>query len=209
MDAKTANVLCRLSAIVIVLASASCASIDPPKQEVAYENYEKIPVLPTSKVYRRVLKAVPIIRSRVFYGRYGGFGNKGAPPIDPLDDLFRKHDIVYYEANHYGAMVTADSALVAALQKLDPELLRPRGQKFRENAILYFRSPSSLVVGKPVTSPWPRFTRPTLFPTPASIRRFMTEPEIKFPEPIPPPSAPPSVDLTGSSRQPNPVMSGD
>lgn len=205
MDAKTTFVLSRLSAIVIVLTSVSCASIDPPKQEIAYENYEKIPVLPTSKVYRRVLKSVPIFRSRVFYGRYGGFGNEGGPPKDPLDDLFRKHDIVYYEANQYGAMVTADSALVAAMQKLDPELLGPKGQEFRENAIRYFRSPSSLFVGKPVTSAWPRFTRPTLFPNPASIRRFMTDTEIKFPEPIPPPSSPESIDLTGSSRQPNPV----
>lgn len=178
-----------------------CASVDPPKVAVDYENYEKIPILPTSKFYRTLLKSIPIVRGQVFYGRYGGFGNKGGEPIDPLDDLFRKHDIVYYEANHYGAMVTADQALVRAVWDLDPEELDRKGRRFREKTLVYFGSPSSLVVGKPVTSGWPRYTRPTLFPNPQAIRTFMTDRKIAFPSeletaPVAPPvetSAPAST----------------
>jgi hypothetical protein len=179
--------------------TSSCSFIDPPKEDVDYANYEKIPVLPTSKVYRRLLKAIPIIRGKVFYGRYGGFGNKGGEPIDPLDELFRKHDIVYYEANHYPAMVTADYALVEALIDLDPGVLDRRGQKFRERTILYFGSPSILVVGKPATSPWPRLSRPTAFANADSIRRFMTDPVIKTPNQVAPIPAP-MIDDDGSSN---------
>ncbi len=162
-----------------------CSSIEPPRREVAYEEYEKIPVLPTSKVYRRLLKAIPVVRNQVFYGRYGGFGNLGGRPIDPLDDLFRKHDIVYYEANHYRAMVAADLALVEALENLDPSGLGPRAREFRERTIGYFGSPGARALGKPVTSGWPRPDRPTAFPNPEMIHRFLTDPAIKFPEPLP------------------------
>lgn len=175
-----------LGAMAVAMGFSSCASVDPPKVAVDYENYEKIPILPTSKVYRHLLKAIPIVRGQVFYGRYGGFGNKGGEPIDSLDDLFRKHDIVYYEANHYGAMVTADQALVNAVWDLDPTVLDRKGRRFREKTLIYFGSPSSLVVGKPVTSGWPRPERPTAFPNPDSIRKFMTDPAEKFPKPVEP-----------------------
>ncbi len=188
-----------LGALAAAMLAPACASIDQPKVAVDYQAYEKIPILPTSLVYRRVLKAVPIVRGQVFYGRYGGFGNRGGRPVDALDDLFRKHDIVYYEANHYGAMVAADQALMQAVWDLDPDQLDRKGRRFREKTLVYFGSPSSLVVGKPVTSGWPRPERPTLFPTPETIRDFLTDPDTPFPLPPGPDTSDPEPTVSRGS----------
>jgi hypothetical protein len=163
------------------LISSSCTTMEPPRREVAYEEYEEIPIIPTSGVYRFFLKATPIVGRDAFYGHYGGFGNRGGEPIDSLDNLFRKHDIVYYEANQYRDLVAADEALLVAMRKLDPSGLSRRGQKYRHRAIRYFESPGTLFVTKPITSPVPRPDRANAFESPEEIRRFLTDPEIQFP----------------------------
>ncbi len=165
----------------VSLGLTSCKTLEKPRRAVAYEQYEKIPILPTSRVYRTLLKVTPIIGRETFYGRYGGFGNKGGEPIDPLDNLFRKHDIVYYEANDYLDLVAADQALLNEMQKLDPTTLQDRGQKYRRRAINYFESPGTLFLTKPVTSGVPRPLRQSAFPTRESIEAFFTDPGREFP----------------------------
>ncbi len=102
----------------------------------------------TSRVYRVVLKAIPYTRERAFHGNYGGSGNAGGPPVDAMDDLFRRHDILYNHMRTLRLMVSADKALCLALRKVDGEALDEKGMEFRDRALGFFESPASRVFGK-------------------------------------------------------------
>lgn len=123
----------------------------------APEAYPKLPVLPASKVYRRVLKAIPYTRTKAFHGNYGGSGNSGGAPVDRMDEMFRRHDILYIHANTMHERLTADRELVASLQRIDPEKLDDQAKSYRERAISFFSSPGSRIIGKPLAG-W--FARP-------------------------------------------------
>ena len=72
--------------------TVSCVS----HKAVDYRAYEKMPMKPSSAINRAVLKSNPYTSKRAFYGNYGGSGNCGKAPLDDMDELFRRHDIVYY-----------------------------------------------------------------------------------------------------------------
>ena len=80
-----------------------------------YSSDEKIPDTPTSAAYRAVLKALPYTRSNAFYGNWAGNGCRGGEPVDPMDEIFRRHDIAYAEARTIRTMRWADEACVEAL----------------------------------------------------------------------------------------------
>jgi hypothetical protein len=124
------------------------ASGSPAKESVATENYPKLHDNLTSRFYRGILKAIPYTRTRAFHGNYGGSGNAGGPPIDAMDDLFRRHDILYNETRTLRRMVSADRALCVALGKVDADSLDKEGRVFRDRAIAFFESPASRVFGK-------------------------------------------------------------
>ncbi len=115
-----------------------------------YLSYRRIPWSATSLVYRVCLKAFPFSRGRAFYGHYGGNGNEGGYPIDAMDEIFRRHDIVYREADSLRTLRWADEACVGALRLLDPSRLSPVGREFRERTILFMTSERSRWLGKPV-----------------------------------------------------------
>jgi len=103
-----------------------------------YSTCEKIPVTPTSAVYRAVLKAFPYTRENAFHGKWAGNGCCGGRPVDTVDEIFRRHDIAYAEARTLRTMQLADDACIEALKKLDPRGLSPEALEFRERSVSFF-----------------------------------------------------------------------
>jgi len=128
---------------------------DPVTGKVArrdYSQYEQIPDTPTSAAYRKVLKAIPYTRERAFWGRWAGSGCEGGKPVDDMDEIFRRHDIVYGEARSLRTMKWADAACVEALQKLDTCGMSPEAIAFRDRSSAFFANRRYAFVGKPVSS---------------------------------------------------------
>ncbi|NIP96956.1 MAG: hypothetical protein GWO24_27390, partial [Akkermansiaceae bacterium] len=90
--------------------------------------------------FRILAKSNPITARKSFYGNYGGPGNKGGPPQDEMDELFRRHDIVYYLSRAKGTMRVADEELISGLQSCNPAKLDEDGKEYRERAIGFFQS---------------------------------------------------------------------
>jgi len=137
----------RLLPIALGLALSSCAI----RPEVDFRAYEKAPTALTSNLSRCVAKVCPPVKHLLYYGNYGGLGQKGGEPVDAMDDLFRRHDMCYYLGSSLNTLYQSDAALIAGLEALDPSILDERGQKYRLRAIKYFSSPMAKVVGKPVS----------------------------------------------------------
>lgn len=119
-----------------------------------YSTYDKIPVTPTSAVYRAVLKAFPYTRGKAFHGKWAGNGCCGGRPVDAVDEIFRRHDIAYAEARTLRTMQLADDATIEALKKLDPRCLSPEALEFRERSVSFFSKRALTLVGKPVSVLW-------------------------------------------------------
>jgi hypothetical protein len=119
---------------------------------VNYAEYERIPVRPVSSTLRILAKSNPITGKKAFYGNYGGPGNSGGKPHDEMDELFRRHDIVYHTARTKEAMLAADASLVERLHTLDVERLGSEAAEYRERAVGFLTSPVSHVIGKPLCS---------------------------------------------------------
>jgi hypothetical protein len=111
---------------------------------------KKNPDSTISAVFRAVQKGIPYTSKRAFWGNYGGSGNAGGKPIDEMDELFRRHDIVYVEAKSLPVLREADRQLVAALKRIDPTTLPPEGREFRDTAIHFMDSPVAETVAKPL-----------------------------------------------------------
>src|SRR5689334_2820651 len=60
-----------------------------------HSSYAPIPDTPTSGLYRMVLKLIPYTHEHAFYGHWAGSGCEGGIPVDAMDEVFRRHDIVY------------------------------------------------------------------------------------------------------------------
>ena len=128
---------------------------DPATGKVAlhdYSQYRQIPDTPTSYVFRKVQKAIPYTRDRAFWGRWAGSGCEGGKPVDEMDEIFRRHDIVYAEARTLQTMKWADAACVEALQKLDTGGMSPEAIAFRNRSASFFSNRRYAFVGKPVSS---------------------------------------------------------
>lgn len=138
--------LFRAVSIAMGLALSSCAV----RREVDFRSFEKAPTAMTSNLSRCVAKVCPPMKHLLYYGNYGGLGQKGGEPVDAMDDLFRRHDMCYYLGGSLNTLYQSDAALIAGLEALDPSNLDERGQKYRLRAIKYFSSPMAKVVGKPV-----------------------------------------------------------
>lgn len=109
------NVIAHVGLLCLLgLVMSSCAT----KQCVDYRAYVKPPEKPAAAAVRNVLRDIPSTRETMFYGNYGGLGSNGGCPVDEMDELFRRHDIVYTEAKTQKMMRLADEVLVEYLKKL-------------------------------------------------------------------------------------------
>lgn len=129
----------------LALLAVSCGS----PRRVDYASFEKIPIAPTSMIHRILAKSNPITGRAAFYGNYGGPGNKGGPPQDEMDDVFRRHDIVYYLARTKPMMDAADRELTRRLNAMEESTLTTEGVEFRNRTTGYFDSWWCHVIGKP------------------------------------------------------------
>jgi hypothetical protein len=127
---------------------SSCASSN--RIAVNHRAYEKTPDNLSSTAWRTVAKSNPLTADAAFHGRWGGSGNVGGKPVDRMDEAFRRHDIVYCESRCGKHLLAADRALVAELEKIDPQTLDPKKRQYRETAISFMQSPLANVVGKPL-----------------------------------------------------------
>ena len=110
------------------------------------------PVLPGSKLgdeMRARSIADPEYAEKFFWGRYGGPGNEGGPPVDAMDVLFYWHDVAYLDGVSLWELRKADWKLIRELKRLDMDELGSGARGYRRRAIFYFRLPISWWVGKP------------------------------------------------------------
>lgn len=183
---KTLEIRCRklLSCVMMPCAClflSACATVT--RHPVAYHQYQKIPLSTSSKVYRAALRSNRWTRARSFYGNYGGPGNTGGRPIDTMDDLFRRHDIVYWESRAARTMKEADRALVSRLEDLDKLALPDGAHVYRRLVMEYFGSPAAKVLGKPVLSLFRRReAEGSVFGTAGSVREFFEADHPGFPD---------------------------
>jgi hypothetical protein len=150
----------------------SCTS----RQVVNYAQYERIPHTAASATFRFLAQSTSFTRERAFYGNYGGPGNAGGRPRNEMDELFRRHDIVYYLARTRENMLMADDELVAGLKGIDAERLGSQAVEYRGRAVSFFESPVSHVIGKP----WSSFLTSkepdgAYFRSPATVREFFSD----------------------------------
>lgn len=117
-----------------------------------YSHYAAIPDTPTSRVLRVVLMSNPYTRAKGFYGNWAGSGNRGGIPVDVVDEIYRRHDIVYAEAETVRTMRWADRASVDALARLDERDLSPAAVSYRDRAQKFFQNKSLSWIGKPVSA---------------------------------------------------------
>lgn len=142
------KLISRLAVVLMagsLLSLSSCAS----DQTVDYSSYEKIPLTGTAKLLRTLVKSTPATKRLALYGNYGGPGNGGGVPMDDMDELFRRHDLVYHLARTRSTMRLADQELVAGLKELEEGALDEPALGFRERSIKFFESSISVLIGKP------------------------------------------------------------
>ena len=119
------------------------------------------------------MKALPYVRKHAFYGNYGGCGNVGGKPIDRLDSICRKHDIVYDQAKALPTLRMADHVFAQQLRTLDPSTLTPEGLSFRNRGIRFMEGPLANYIGKPFENLHIRHEPPeSPFQTIDDIREF-------------------------------------
>lgn len=163
----------------IAVLSVSCARHRPV---INYAAYERTPNRPASMIWRLLAKSNPITSRASFYGNYGGPGNLGGKPLDEMDELFRRHDIVYHLSDTRKVMEVADEELIEGLQSLDTRRLAPQGERYRQRAISFFSSPVSLVVGKPLSTLYRCREAPDgYFQSPEVVREFFSKEHPGFP----------------------------
>ncbi len=140
---------------------------------IDWENFERHPESPLRNLSAAVVKAIPGLKKMVFYGNWGGIGNKGGKPIDAMDELFRRHDAVYCLGTSAPVVRESDAQLVFYLREIDPCTLSRHGAKYRKRAIRFFSSPMSKVVAKPVPSLFRKREKPnSVFPNPRKVIEF-------------------------------------
>lgn len=128
---------------------------------VDYSSCQRVPDYPSSRALRSLLKTIPYTKDRAFHGNYGGSGNLGGYPIDRVDALCRKHDIVYAHSKVVRSMRLADQVFADELSTIDPSTLTPEADEFRRRAIAFMRGNVARFFGKPPGS-WFRGSEPHL-----------------------------------------------
>jgi len=138
--------LTTLLLILLAILQPSC-SMRPVALHLA--DYPKLPTARTSLMLRALVDSNQFMRSRALWGNYGGPGDVGGVPIDPMDELFLQHDLAYLQGVKRRELLAADRRLISQLGALDAEDLSPAADNFRRRAMRYFSRPTSRVVGKP------------------------------------------------------------
>lgn len=144
-----------MALLLVATQTPSCTALahnTAPPSPSAANDYPKLRHKPTSLFINAILHSNPLTAKRAFYGNYGGPGNRGGQPKDLMDELFRRHDLVYSRARSWRSLAAADRGLVAALKKLDPTQLSEKGRAYRNRAIAFFSSAAARVAGKPLFS---------------------------------------------------------
>lgn len=168
----------RLLLLLCVALLTSCTT----SRSVNYQSYERPYETVPARVARGVLKKLPNCEG-IFYGNYGGIGSNGGRPVDNMDDLFRRHDIVYTEAKTWKVIRASDDVLVDHLKTIPESSLDPEGIAYRDKAIQFFERPVSKFVSKPLTS-FVRFKEPfdSPFPDEESVIYFFSPKHSGFPD---------------------------
>lgn len=139
---------CRMAAAGLMLgAFAGCSTPEPVRLVKA--DYPELPASSFAAKLRAKAKVDPDLRVKMFWGNYGGPGNRGGPPRDEMDWLFYGHDLSYLQGVRLRELRASDRQLVRDLKKIDAGSLSLRGRAYRERAMLYFRLPISRWIGKP------------------------------------------------------------
>ncbi len=140
---------------------------------IDWENYERTPETPIHNAVGSLCRALPGVKKLVFYGNWGGIGNKGGKPIDAMDELFRRHDTVYCLGTSAPIVRESDIQLVARLKEIDPSTLSRHGKKYQKRAIFFFQSPMSKIVAKPFPSLLRKREKPgSVFQTRSQVAEF-------------------------------------
>ena len=104
-----------------------------------------------SPAVHSIAQKLPFVQP-VTYGNWGGPGSSGGEPVDAMDELFRRHDLVYYLSMGREPMRCSDYLLIEQLQRLDASTLDETGILFRDRSIRFLQSPVAGVLGKPARS---------------------------------------------------------
>lgn len=165
-----------LAGAVGLVSLVACQHATPPPAN--YASYGRIYDSPGTLRWRALMKSLPCVRERAFYGNYGGSGNLGGKPIDRLDSLCRKHDILYNELRALPTLRLADRVFAEELRKLDPATLSPVALEFRNRGIRFMESPWANFIGKTLQNRLTRCEPPdTPFRSIDDIRRFFHLPD--------------------------------
>ncbi len=135
--------------LVVLLAGCSTSRPVDNTYHLDYTQYPLLPQAPTSNVLRTISFIVPGLRQQAIYGNYGGPGSKPGPPVDNMDEIFRRHDISYFEGVTLAELYESDRLLVRRLRALDPKELGWSQNLYRWRAIKFFTSRLSERFGKP------------------------------------------------------------
>lgn len=138
-----------LAPLLAVLAGCTTSSPVDNTYQLNYSEYPHLPNAPTSVVLRTIANIIPGLRMQAIYGNYGGPGCKPGAPVDNMDEIFRRHDIAYFEGVTLEELYESDRLLVGRLQALDPEELSWAQNRYRRRAIKFFSSSMSERIGKP------------------------------------------------------------
>lgn len=146
-----------------------------------YHAYEKPNDDLTTNLARGFLMKLPN-NQKIFYGNYGGLGSNGGLPIDQMDELFRRHDIVYTEASTLKVIRVSDEVLVRYLKQIPDSGLHQTQKDYRDRAIKFFESPISKCISKPCSALF-RFKEPvdSPFPNAESVIFFFSKNHSGFP----------------------------
>ena len=135
-------------ASLLLLSMSSCAG--RKYTAIDHRAYSKMPTEASSAIWRGIAKSNSYSSKNAFHGTWGGSGNHGGKPIDSMDEIFRRHDIVYYESRCGKHLKEADRALIKCLKAIDADTLNPQARKYRRIALNFMNSPMSYLVGKPL-----------------------------------------------------------
>ena len=147
------------SLFLIAVCLCSCAT---KQHELKLSEYPKLPSARIVDHTRAYLLKSDRLRSLALWGNYGGPGCAGGPPIDPMDELFRQHDLSYHEGVKRHELIESDRLLMSQLEALDQDQLSPEAEAYRKRAIGYFSRPLSRVIGKPPIVIFGLKTRPSV-----------------------------------------------
>ncbi|MBP7951238.1 MAG: hypothetical protein KA004_16430 [Verrucomicrobiales bacterium] len=155
---------------VVLLASCKSPHVS---RDFPLHPCDRIPDSAYSRVWRITFKSIPYVRKHAFYGRYGGSGYSGGPPIDAMDSICRSHDKIYSATRSLDMMLLADKVFAELLSQIAASDLTPEGRRFRDRAVKFMRSFWAKVLAKPPSAWFLSSERPDApFQSEEDIRRY-------------------------------------